>query len=153
MPTSRRRCWPPERLLARASALPAEADQLDHLIDRPRRAVVAGVEAERLAHGQVGIEAAALQDDADPLAPGAAAVLRVLAQHRDLPAAALAVALEDLDRRRLAGPVGAEEGKDLARPHLEVDAANRLELAIALAQAADGDDGIGQSPAILGRRD
>ena len=66
----------------RASALPLEPDQLDHLVDRPRRAVVAGVERERLAHGQVGVEPAALQDDADPLAPGAAGALRVLAEHR-----------------------------------------------------------------------
>ncbi len=45
------------------------------LLDRARVAEVAGVELERLAHGQVGIEAVRLQDDADPVAPGAPGVL------------------------------------------------------------------------------
>ncbi len=75
-------------------------------------------------------------------------MLGVLAEDAHLSGAALAVALEDLHRRRLAGAVGAEEGEDFPPPHLEVDAAHRLDLAIALAQAADGDDGVGQSPAI-----
>ena len=39
---------------------------------------------------------------------------RVDAQHLDLARVALAVALEDLDRRRLAGAVGPEESEDLA---------------------------------------
>ena len=51
-------------------------------------------------------------------------------------AAGLAEALEDLDRRRLAGAVGAEEGEDLAAADLEVDAADRLVIAVALVQSA-----------------
>ena len=39
---------------------------------------------------------------------------------------------EHRDRRRLAGAVGAEEAEDLARRDLEVDAAHRLDLAVAL---------------------
>ena len=120
--------------------LAGEADLLDRLLDRPRRVVVAGVEGERLAHGQVGIEAATLQDDADPLAPGTAGVLRVLAEHAHLADAALAVALEDLHRGRLARAVGPEEGEDFPPLHLEIDAAHRLDVAVAHAQAANGDD-------------
>src|SRR6185295_12558173 len=70
--------------------LALQADQLDHLVDRPRSAVVAGVEPERLAHGQVRVQPAVLQDDPDPLAPGAVATLGVLAEDGDLSTAALA---------------------------------------------------------------
>src|SRR5581483_9569491 len=52
-----------------------------------------------------------------------------------------AVALEDLDRRRLARAVRAEEPEDLARLDREVDPAHRLEVPVRLAQAADLDRG------------
>ena len=115
----------------RASAFSAEADQLDHLVDRARGvAVVAGVERRAISRtvrygGRGGSSAARSRSARATRAP---ATLRVLAEHADLAAAALAVALEDLDRRRLAGPVGAEEGEDLAGIDLEVDAAHRLEV-------------------------
>src|SRR6476469_2560968 len=50
-----------------------------------------------------------------------------------------AVTLEDLDGRRLPGAVGAEEAEHLALLDLEIDAANRLEISVRLAQAANGD--------------
>ena len=53
-----------------------------------------------------------------------AGALRVLAEHLDLAAVAVAVALEDLDRRRLAGAVRAEQAEHLAGADLEVDAAD-----------------------------
>ena len=56
-------------------------------------------------------------------------------------AVALAVALEDLDGRRLAGAVRAEQPEDLAGGDLEADAADGLDLAVRLAQAADLDRG------------
>ena len=56
------------------------------------------------------------------------------------PSVRVAEALEDLDGRRLAGAVRPEEGEDLAALDLEVDAGDRLDLAVALAQPADGDD-------------
>ena len=112
--------------------LALEADRVDHLLDRSRPAVVAGEQRERLGDGQVGVEAAALQDDPDPLAPGAAG--RAADPRRGpstSPAVAIAVSLEDLDRGRLAGAVGPEEGEDLPRPHLEVDPAHGLDVAVA----------------------
>ena len=55
---------------------------------------------------------------------------------RDVAAAAAAVALEDLDRRRLARAVGPEQPEDLAAAHLEVDAAHGLVLAVGLVEVA-----------------
>ena len=81
----------------------------------------------------------ALQHDADALAQLARAQLRVVAEHRDVALAAVAVALEDLDRRRLARAVGPEQAEHLAAPDREVDPADRLQIAVALAQAADLD--------------
>jgi hypothetical protein len=117
-------------------ALGAEAGQLDRLLDRSRRRVEGGEEGDRLAHRQQRVELALLQDEADALAPGAGRLRGVGAEHRDLAAARLAVALEDLDRRRLSGSVGPEEAEHLAGRDLEVDAPHRFVLAIGLAQPA-----------------
>ena len=54
-----------------------------------------------------------------------------------------AVALEDLDERRLAGAVGTEQGEQLAAADREVDAVERLHGAVGLAHAADLDGGLG----------
>ena len=82
-----------------------------------------------------------LEDDADAGAPVEACAGRIGPQHLDLAAVARPVALEDLDRGRLACAVGAEQAEDLAGPEVEVDPLQRLELAVALAEAADADDG------------
>ena len=100
-----------------------EPDERDRLVDVARFAVVAGVELEALAHGQPRLGARLLQDGADAVAPGGVAVRRVDAEHADLAVGARAEALEDLDRRRLAGAVRPEEGEDLAALDLEVDPA------------------------------
>jgi hypothetical protein len=42
----------------------------------------------------------------------------IAAEHADLAAVTRAIALEDLDRRRLAGAVGPEKPEDLAVAHL-----------------------------------
>ena len=116
-----------------------EADDLDHLVDVARGAVVPGEHVEALAHREVGVERGRLEDDADPLAPGGAGSLRIGAEHFDGAGVAGAVALEDLDGRRLPGTVRAEQAEYLARLDREVDAAQRLVVAVALAQAADRD--------------
>ena len=94
----------------------------------------------RLAHGEVRPELRLLQHDADALrgtrGPGCCGSWP---STRHLARVARAVALEDLDRRRLAGAVRAEQAEDLALLDLEVDAAHRLERAVRLPQAADGD--------------
>ena len=67
-PTSSRRCWPPESRLIRSSRLLRQPDQLDHLVDRARVGVVAGVAREHLAHRVVGLDGQLLEHDADPRA-------------------------------------------------------------------------------------
>ena len=57
-------------------AFVAEADQLDRLVDRPRRLVEAGEEGDRLVHGPERVELALLQDQADAVAPGAGRLRR-----------------------------------------------------------------------------
>ena len=76
--------------------------------------VVAGVQLDRLAHGQSGIRLRLLQHDADPAAPRAGRAERVGAEDADVAVGALPEPLEDLDRRRLARAVRAEEGEHLA---------------------------------------
>src|SRR5205085_4011833 len=101
--------------------------------------VVAGEEGMCLAHRERLPQLRGLEHDADPLAERAARLLGVEAEDVDGPRVPAAVALEDLDRRRLAGAVRAEEAEDLAVRDLEVDAAHRLERAVRFAQSADGD--------------
>ena len=73
----------------------------------------------------------------DPLTPRPRRVGRIGAEDRGPPAGAVAVALEDLDRRRLAGAVGAEEAEHLADADVEADPADGLVGAVALAQILD----------------
>ena len=69
----------------------------------------------------------------------AAAALRVLAEHAHVSAVPPPVALEDLDRGRLAGAVGAEEREDLAGLDGEGEPVQDLALPVGLAEARDGD--------------
>jgi len=55
-----------------------------------------------------------------------------VAEHRDLAAVAVAVALEDLDGGRLARPVGSEQAVDLAAADRERQAADGLVGAVGL---------------------
>ncbi len=95
----------------------------------PRAAVVAVVDAALLEH----------QADARSQAPAVAG--RV--QPEDPRAAAVGhpVALDDLDRRRLARAVRPEQREQLAAPHVERDPAQDLAPGIRLAQTVDDDRG------------
>ncbi len=96
-----------ERLHARVPLL-LEAYELNHLVDVSGVLVVSGEKAVHLAHGQVRRELGLLEHDADPLAKSPRSCGGIVAEHRDLAGVARAVALEDLDRRRLSGAVRAE---------------------------------------------
>ena len=63
-----------------------------------------------------------------------------------MPPVRVAVALEDLDGRRLARAVGAEEAEHLAAGDVEVDPADRVDVAVGLAQVADEDGRGARSP-------
>src|SRR5262249_44024754 len=71
-----------------------------------------------------------LQHDADAFPPGRAGVLRVDTEHADGAGVAIPVPLEDLDRRRLARAVRAEQPEHLARLDRERDSAGRFTLAV-----------------------
>ena len=53
------------------------------------------------------------------------------------------VALEDLDGRRLARAIGAEEGEDFTGDDIQVDPADRFKAAIGHMEIAHADDGGG----------
>jgi exopolyphosphatase/guanosine-5'-triphosphate,3'-diphosphate pyrophosphatase len=98
---------------------------------------------EQLAHGDVAVDAAVLQHDPHAPVQLARAPSGILAEHRDDPTGALAVPLEDLDRRRLARAVGPQKPEDLTPRDLEVDAADGLDACVRLVKIADEDGGLG----------
>src|SRR3954452_17417511 len=116
-----------------------QAGERQDLVDVARPRIEAGPVRDRLAHGDVAAHAGALQHDAHPPAQLLRALLGVLAEDGDDAARPRPVALEDLDRRRLARAVGAEQAEDLAERDLEVDAAHGVMVAVALVQVADED--------------
>src|SRR4029077_11375671 len=80
-----------------------------------------------------------LEDDTDALTEVPRRPIGVAAEHTHLAGVALAVPLEDLDGRRLAGAVRPEQPEDLSLLDREIDPADRLEVPVGLAQAADLD--------------
>ena len=114
MPRSSRRFCPPESVFTRVVALLREADELDHLVDGARPRVVAGEDAVHLAHGQLRPELRRWSTTPIRSRNARLHAARVEAEHLDLAGVAVAVALEDLDGRRLAGAVRAEQAEDLA---------------------------------------
>ena len=68
----------------------------------------------------------------------------VAAIELDLAGAGARLAEDRHHQRRLAGAVGADQGDDLAGIDLDVDALQRLDLAVSGAQAADREQGIGR---------
>src|SRR3954453_10980360 len=128
--------------LAHARVAPfAEADDLHDFLGVTRSAVVAGERTQALDDRERGVERRRLQHHADVLAPTRPRALRVGTEHLHRAARARAVSLEDLDGRRLSGPVRAEQAEHLARLDREVDAANGFDVAVALVQVADDDGG------------
>src|SRR5918996_898953 len=127
--------------------LPRQAHELDDLRRAPRRRVVAGEELDDLPDGEQVVDGGGLEDDADPRAKVAACASRILPEHTHLAGVSLAVALQDLHRRRLARPVRAEKREDLAGPDLEGDAVENLPRAVGLAEAGDPDRGHRRIPA------
>ena len=121
---SSRRRWPPESRPTRASALCWRPDELDDSSTGARRREKLGVHRSTLAHAQEGLRPACCSTRPDAVAPARVAVPRIGPSRPDVAGTARAVALEDLDGRRLAGAVGAEQPEDLTGPDLEVDPAH-----------------------------
>ncbi len=87
-----------------------------------------------------GIERGRLEADADPRLERRGVLADIDAEHGGRPAVRDAQALEDLDRRRLAGAVRPEQAEHLAGGDVEVDPVDGEDLAVALDQAANVDD-------------
>jgi hypothetical protein len=119
--------------------LGGQVDQLQQLADRPRAREQAGVDAQRLPHRQLEVEAGRLQHQADPGPPGPAGAARLAAEHADHAAAGRLVALQQLHGGRLAGPVGAEQGHHLPGGDLEAEVPQRGQPPVGLVQVLDGD--------------
>ena len=113
---STRRCSPPDSARIRVSARRVEVEHLERLVDRPRVGHGGRPHLQRLAHGQVGDEAAALQQHAGAAAYGGPVGDRVQPEHRHLPGAGRGEPLDHLEGGGLAGTVDAEQGVDGARP-------------------------------------
>src|SRR5687768_5902838 len=96
------------------------------------------IERPKQLHGlfdrQVRLNARLLQHDADALLEPTLGSARVVTQDADVTGVALAMPLEDLNRRGLAGAVGTQQREHLAALDAQVDARDGLEVAVSLAQ-------------------
>ena len=131
---------PARELADPGAALLVELDELQHLVDRPAALAERAEEADGLLDRQLLGELRLLELDAEPLAqlailPGAPA----LAEQLDLALVGRGQPFEDLDGRRLAGAVGAEQAEALAAADLEIEAVDGDDVAEALDQAATAD--------------
>ena len=116
-------------------ALVLEADQVDHLVHRPRVRVEGGVHGDRLAHREVPVDARGLQHDPDAALQRGPVTAGIDAKNADLAAVTSPVALENLHRGGLARPVRAEQREDLAWADRKVDAPDSLHARVGLLQA------------------
>ena len=136
------------RLHRRVTAVP-EVDHLEHLA-HPRRddlgvdAVELGVQAEVLLGGEVAVERRVLEHEADVPADGVALADDVEAAHAGGTGRGPGERAQHVDRRALAGAVGAEEAEDLAASDGERDTADGLDLAVGLDECLDLDGGWGE---------
>ena len=142
-----------------ACALAAALDERDVLEDGLRavrdggagHAVEAREEAEVLFHGQLGVRALALGDEADDAAE--ARFVAGDAEARDLGRAARGAedAGEDVEEGGLARAVGAQEGDDLAGGHVQRDALERVPLAVVAREVPGAEHSAGKRVGSLQR--
>ena len=99
--------------------------EVEELVHRHRIGVVAGEEVEDAARPEHGVDAAALEHDPDAAAEGGVVGDGPEPEDAHLAGGRPPVALERLDRRRLAGAVGPEHDEHLARRGGQVDAVDR----------------------------
>ena len=121
----------------RASPEAGEVPLLGELAERTGARVQRREQPQRLADTQLVRQGGVLQLGADAPAQAVAGRRRVEAEHARRPAVGPAQALEDLDRRRLAGSVRAEQAEQLAAPDGEGHVAEDLGRSVALAQPVD----------------
>ena len=122
-----------------------EADRAEQLLGPPPRlghAVEAGLDLERLARREEGVEDQLLGDDPDRHLGVARVLLDVEAPDGDAAAALVDQAGEDVDQGRLAGAVRPEQPENLALRHFQADPVERpLAAGIGLLEVDDRDGG------------
>jgi len=106
-----------------------------------RQAVVARGQPKRLAHGEERVEDQLLRHHAERAPRGTVVGDDVVAHHPDRTGARPVQPGDDRDQRGLAGAVRAEQPEELALGDLERDAAQGLEVTVALVDGADVDRG------------
>ena len=114
-----------------------QPDRGNDLVDLPRVVIEGGCAAQRFARSEQIQAGGGLQHDTDPVAPGPPGPLGIDAEDADLATVPLAEALEDLHRGCLARTIGSEQGEDLARGDVEVDAVHSRPCAVGLAEVSD----------------
>ena len=132
-----------ERLDLRAAPL-EQIDGLEHVGDvllapDAGHAVELGVDAEVLLDGEVGVAGERLGNDADHAAHLVGIFGNVVASYDRFPAGQRNERGHHADEGAFARAVGAEQAEDLAFGDAEADAADRLEVAVALDDVFDGD--------------
>ena len=137
--STRRRC-PPESFSMRWSTKAPRPTSSTHSSERARAGVARRVHRQHLADGEDPLDPRRLQHDADAVVERPVGPARVDAEHRDLAGGGVPVALEDLDRRRLAGPVLAEQAVHLAGTDVERQPVDGGDLGVALDETADLDE-------------
>ena len=136
----------------KAFGLALERDPRDHVVGFHARFVEAAKQRDHLADRFLVGEAGFLERDADPLADldfvGTPARPRISTS----PDVGRIEALQDLDGRRLARAVGAEQAEALALPDLQIDPVDRVDRSVAagvlLAEILDADRPLAH-PALL----
>jgi hypothetical protein len=120
---------------------PDGAEVLDHLpaVERAWSHVEAAPRIDQLTDPQVQREPALLEHDTGPRSQLWGVSGRVEAEDTYGTGVGFTEALEDLDRGRLAGLVGSEQGEHLAPSHREIDPVEYRSPAVALVQAGDID--------------
>ena len=116
-----------------------QADQLEQLVGVARVGVEAAVLAERLARPGARVDAAVLEHQPDASTQGRPTGCRIGPQHASGAAVGASIALDDLDRRRLAGAVRSEQRDQLAAADRQRDAVEDRARAVALDQPVDDD--------------
>src|SRR5690606_19433629 len=123
----------------------AELETLEQLLDPAGEIVgtgakVAGVSAQVLRDGEVAIERVVLRADADHAFELVAMLREVAAVVLDDAGVGLDEPVEHAERRRLAGAVGPEQSQDLAGAALELERVDHAPAAVALHEAARGEE-------------
>ena len=102
--------------------------------------IEAPVHVDRLGDGQVGVDTSRLQDDPHLFPEPAGMGRGIDAKHRDSSSIAGAKSLQDLNGRRLARAVRPEQGEDFSLRDGKVNALDRYQAAVRLAQALNFDN-------------